>query len=74
MDNNSAKTLDLFRFSVTPELFVVYEQTIINKIEGKANDTICVNEHPTTLDEVAEVLLHVYGDRYSYLTNAVVEY
>lgn len=54
-------TLDLFRNSVTPEIFSVYEQTAINKIEGKARDTICVNGNPANFEEVAEILQNVYA-------------
>lgn len=54
-------TLDLCRNSVTPEIFSVYEQTAINKIEGKARDTICVNGNPANFEEVAEILQNVYA-------------
>jgi len=62
------KTLDLFKNNVAPEIFSVYEQTVINKIEGKARDTICVNGNPTTFDEVADILQNVYGDRNNIAT------
>lgn len=45
------------------DVYSIYEQTIINKIEGKARDTICVNGDPTTFVEVAEILRAIYGDK-----------
>lgn len=57
------RTLQLFRERVTPDAFSIHEQTIINKVEGKARDTICVNGNPTTFAEVATVLRAIYGDR-----------
>uniref|UniRef100_A0AB38Z2M0 Gag protein n=1 Tax=Breu errantivirus TaxID=3078398 RepID=A0AB38Z2M0_9VIRU len=56
-------TLDLFKDRVTQEAMTMYEQIIINKIEGKARDTICANGNPTKLVDVAEILKAVYGDK-----------
>lgn len=61
--STAERTLDLFRDRVTAQVFNVYEQTVINKIEGKARDTICVNGNPTNFTEVAEILCSIYGDR-----------
>lgn len=57
------KTLAIFENIVTPAVYSVYEQTIINKIEGKARDTICVNGNPSSFDEVSAVLKAIYGDK-----------
>ena len=57
------RTLRLFRDRVSDDVYSLYEQTIINKIEGKARDTICVNGDPITFTEVAEILRTMYGDR-----------
>lgn len=43
------KTLNLFRNLVSEEVLNLYEQSIINKIDGRARDTICANGNPTTL-------------------------
>ena len=57
------KTLNLFRNLVSEEVMNLYEQSIINKIDGRARDTICVNGNPTTFEGVAEILESVYGDK-----------
>lgn len=57
------KTLNLFRNLVSEDIMNLYEQSIINKIDGRARDTICVNGNPTTFEEVAEILESVYGDK-----------
>lgn len=63
------RTLSLFTNNTTPpELLAIYEQTIINKIEGRARDTICVNGNPSTFEEAAEILQSVYGDRNTIAT------
>lgn len=61
--STAERTLNLFRERVAVDVFSIYEQTIINKIEGKARDTICVNGNPTTFVEVAEILRAIYGDK-----------
>lgn len=66
--SSARRTLNLFRPLVTAELLAVYEQAIINKIDGKARDTICVNGNPNTFEEAAEILLSVYGDRNNIAT------
>lgn len=57
------RTLQHFEGKVTPDVLSIYEQAIINKIDGKARDTICVNGNPTTIDEVTTILKAIYGDR-----------
>lgn len=66
--DTARRALNLCRPHVAPDLFAVYEQAVINKIEGKARDMICVNGNPTTFDEVAEILQSVYGDRNNIAT------
>lgn len=61
--STAERTLNLFRERVPVDVYSIYEQTIINKIEGKARDTICVNGNPTTFVEVAEILRAIYGDK-----------
>lgn len=61
--STAERTLNLFRERVPVDVFSIYEQTIINKIEGKARDTICVNGNPTTFADVAEILRSIYGDK-----------
>ena len=41
----------------------MYEQIVINKVEGKARDSSCVNGNPTSFDEVMEVLNATFGDK-----------
>lgn len=63
---HSAETaLNLYRNDprVTPEVFSVYEQTLVNKIEGKARETVCVNSNNISFNEAKTLLLTIYGDK-----------
>lgn len=57
------RTLRLFANRVPVDVYSLYEQTVINKIEGKARDTICVNGDPASFTDVVEILRTMYGDR-----------
>lgn len=57
------KTLDQFKNRVHRDVYNLYEQTVINKIDGKARDAICTNGNPTDFESAAEILLAIYGDR-----------
>lgn len=66
--DTARRALNLCRPHVAADLFSVYEQAVINKVEGKARDMICVNGNPTTFDEIAEILQSAYGDRNNIAT------
>lgn len=57
------RVLNSFRPRVTEEVYAMYEQAVINKIENKARDTIAVNGNPTNFEEAAEILISFYGDK-----------
>lgn len=57
------KILDSFKPLVSTEVFSMYEQMVLNKIDGRARDTICVNGNPTSFEEASEILLSIYGDK-----------
>lgn len=61
--STAERTLNLFRTRVSVDVFNIYEQSVINKIEGKARDTVCVNGNPSTFTEVADILRSIYGDK-----------
>ena len=56
---------------VSTAVYAMYEQIVINKVEGKARDSSCVNGNPTSFDVVIEVLNATFGDkkRHGYLPN-----
>jgi hypothetical protein len=55
-------TLNRYRRLVIPEVFEIYEQAIINKLEGKARDAIA-NANPTNFQEVKDILIDSLADR-----------
>lgn len=57
------KTLNLFNGRVSDDLFEVYQTTIINKIEGKAKDIICLAGNPQDFGSVKNILTSALGDR-----------
>lgn len=57
------KTLSMYQPIVSTAVYAMYEQIVINKVEGKARDSLCVNGNPTSFDEVIEVLNATFGDK-----------
>lgn len=57
------KTLNLFKPYVTNEQFEVYTTAVVNKIEGRAKDIICLAGNPQSFDEIKEILAAALGDR-----------
>lgn len=62
------RTLEMFRNRVPAETLSMYEQCIINKVEGDARDTLCSNGNPQTFEEAASILLGSFGDRNTIAT------
>lgn len=56
-------TLTLFRAHVNDTLYGVYVTAVINKIQGKAKDIICLAGNPQDFDTVKEILTNALGDR-----------
>ena len=57
------KILNMFKPIVSVQVYEMYVQAVINKIEGKARDTLCVNGNPTTFEEIVEILTNSFGDK-----------
>jgi hypothetical protein len=55
-------TLNKYRPLVTQETMEMYEQAVINKLEGKARDAIS-NGNPNSFEEAKEILMDTLSDR-----------
>lgn len=56
-------TLRLLQDGVTAQQYRVYFQAVLNKIEGKARDIICLSGDIQNFDEVKTILINALGDR-----------
>lgn len=56
-------TLTRFRPLVTDAVFEIYVQAILNKIEGRAKDILCLAGNPSSFDEIKTILIEALGDR-----------
>lgn len=56
-------TLNVFKNLVTDGQFAIFVTAVINKIEGKAKDIICLAGNPQSFDEIKEILTNALGDR-----------
>lgn len=60
--NAAESTLQLFA-TVTPQQYRVYLQAVLNKIEGKAKNIICLAGEIQTFEEVKTILRNALRDR-----------
>lgn len=56
-------TLNIFKHRVSPQLFTMYETAVINKINDKARDIICLAGNPQDFETVKNILTTALGDR-----------
>lgn len=56
-------TLMVFKDLVTDCQFSIFTTAIINKIEGRAKDIICLAGNPQSFEEIKEILTNALGDR-----------
>lgn len=56
-------TLNVFKPLVTAEQFDIYVSAVINKLDGRAKDIICLAGYPTDFNEVKSILINALGDR-----------
>lgn len=56
-------TLLVFQPLVSEQQFTLYIQSVLNKIEGKAKDIICLAGNPQSFLEIKNILLEALGDR-----------
>lgn len=56
-------TLSIFKVRVSDELFQIYQTAVINKIDGRAKDIICLAGNPQDFETVKNILTTALGDR-----------
>lgn len=56
-------TLQIFEPIVSAQVYSIYLQAVVNKIEGKAKDILCLAGNPTSFDEIKQILTHAIGDK-----------
>lgn len=56
-------TLRVFAPLVTEAQFTLYLQCVLNKIEGKAKDILCLAGNPKTFEQIKVILTEALGDR-----------
>lgn len=57
------KTLNAFKPLVSDQQFEMYTMAIINKIEGRAKDIVCLAGNPQSFSEIKDILVATLGDR-----------
>lgn len=62
------KTLATFRPLVTDDVFQIYEQAVLNKLEGRAKDAICMACDVNGFEEAKEILITTLGDKFELST------
>lgn len=61
--NTAEETLAIFKDVVPANLFKIFFQAILNKIEGQARDVLCVNGYPSSFDELRDILINALTDQ-----------
>lgn len=56
-------TLSIFEPLVTEQQYKIYLQAVVNKIEGKAKDILCLSEIPESFDEIKKILTEALADK-----------
>lgn len=56
-------TLNVFRNIVTEQQYNIFVTAVINKVEGRAKDIICLAGNPQSFQEIKEILTNALGDR-----------
>lgn len=60
---SAENTLKIFKPLVPANVFAIYEQSVIHKLQGRAKDAICMAQYPQTFAEAKQILTSVLGDR-----------
>lgn len=60
---STEKTLSIFKPLVPANVFAIYEQAVINKLQGKAKDAICMAQYPLTFADAKKILITALGER-----------
>ena len=61
--SNAEQTLQVFKPLVTPNQYNIYVSAVLNKIEGRARDIICLAGNPQSFEQVSEILNNALGDK-----------
>lgn len=61
--NTAETTLNVFKDLVNDQQYTIFVTAVINKIEGRAKDIICLAGNPQSFAEVKEILSNALGDR-----------
>lgn len=60
---SAENTLKIFKPLVPVNVFAIYEQSVIHKLQGKAKDAICMAQYPLTFEETKRILKSTLGDK-----------
>lgn len=61
--STARNTLEAFLPHVTENQYRMYTTAVLNKIEGKAKDILCLAGNPQNFDDVEDILTNAIGDR-----------
>lgn len=61
--------LNIFKGNVHPAVYTVYEDAIGNKIQGRAKDALCLEGNPTDFQDIKEILVKTFINRYDLSTH-----
>lgn len=60
--------MNIFEPIVTAQVYSIYLQAVLNKIEGKAKDILCFAGCTTSFDEIKEILVNSIGNKQELFT------
>lgn len=66
--NTAEKTLATFKPLVSDNVYEIYEQAVLNKLEGRAKDAICMACDINSFEEAKEILINTLGDKFELST------
>lgn len=66
--STAEKTLATFKPLVSNDVFTIYEQAVLNKLEGRAKDAICMACDINSFEEAKEILINTLGDKFELST------
>ena len=64
--NTAESTLQICHGIVSEQQVSIFITAVINKIEGRAKDIICLAGNPNNFLEIKEILLNALGDRQEF--------
>lgn len=61
--STAESTLNVFKDLVNDDQFSIFVTAVVNKIEGRAKDIICLAGNPQSFEDIKEILTNALGDR-----------